>query len=206
MTKHVAKVNGERIFIALLTVTNEYGEIRVCNLVATKSHSQFKLSLRGMAHSLELYGHPPPMLFFTDNMGDKAFLEASFPSLREGVVPVEKYGSLEPFVLPSDVRILPRAEEAAINAALSTIINELPVESPDPDLIVGFDCEWNVVISDAGKVERGEIAIVQIAYQKRVFILQVCAAHSAACCLSCHINLCSRLVSSLPDEGYQRGL
>lgn len=182
VTKHVAKVNGERIFTALLTVTNEYGEIRVCNLVATKSHSQFELSLREMAHSLDLYGHPQPALFFTDNMADKAFLESSFPSLRNGIVPVEKHGNLEPFVLPSDVQILPRAEEAAINAALSTIIDELPIESSDPDLILGFDCEWNVAISDVGRVERGEIAIVQIAYQKRVFILQVCVAHS-----TCHV-------------------
>jgi hypothetical protein len=40
-------------------------------------------------------------------------------------------------------------------------------------LVVGFDAEWNVTISDAGQHEHGEIAIVQIAYEKRVYILQV---------------------------------
>ncbi|KAJ7863662.1 hypothetical protein B0H13DRAFT_2354087 [Mycena leptocephala] len=60
LAKHIAKVNGEQIFIALLTITNEKGEIRVCNLVATKSHSQFELALNRMRESLILYGHDQP--------------------------------------------------------------------------------------------------------------------------------------------------
>lgn len=46
LAKHVSKVDGVPVFTALLTVTNEKGEIRVCNLVATKSHSQFELALQ----------------------------------------------------------------------------------------------------------------------------------------------------------------
>lgn len=42
LTKHVAKVNGVQVF---LTVTNEKGEIWVCNLVASKAHSRFELAL-----------------------------------------------------------------------------------------------------------------------------------------------------------------
>ncbi|KAJ3753482.1 hypothetical protein EV360DRAFT_74483 [Lentinula raphanica] len=41
LAKHIAKVDGVPIFTALLTVTNDRGEIRVCNFVTTKSHSQF---------------------------------------------------------------------------------------------------------------------------------------------------------------------
>jgi hypothetical protein len=85
----------------LLTVTNEKGEIQVCDLVATKAHSQFELALKRMQESLDLYGHSQPTLFYTDNMADKAFLEASFPSLRQNVVPVEKYSHLEPIAIPN---------------------------------------------------------------------------------------------------------
>jgi hypothetical protein len=72
--KHIAKVNDEQVFIALLTVTNEKGEIRVCNLVATKSYSQFELALNRMRESLERYGHDQPAIFYPDNMSDKGFL------------------------------------------------------------------------------------------------------------------------------------
>lgn len=126
-----------------------------------------------MRESLDLYGHQQPELFYTDNMADKSFLESSFDSLRKDVVPVEKYGDLEPFILPADVQIFVRTGDAAINAALSTIIDQVPTDDNGSDLVVGFDCEWNVAISDTGQHERGEIAIVQIAYEKRVYILQV---------------------------------
>ncbi|KAF8802776.1 hypothetical protein BYT27DRAFT_7111482, partial [Phlegmacium glaucopus] len=160
ITKHVAKVNGERVFNGLLTVTNEKGEIRACNLVATKAHSQFEEALKGMRESLELYGHRQPELFYTDNMADKSFLESSFNSLRENVVPVEKYSSLEPFILPADVQIFVRTGDAAINTALSTIIDQVPTDDDGSDLVVGFDSEWNVILSDTGQHECGEIAII----------------------------------------------
>lgn len=174
ITKHIAKVLGERIFTALLTVTNENGLIRICNLVATKAHSQFEHPLKQMQQSLELYGHSPVQLFFTDNLADKAFLESSFPSLLQDVIPVEKYGDLEPFKVPPEVQICVRREETAINAALATILDHLPLGETDPDVVVGFDCEWNVEISEHGRVEQGKIAVIQIAYADRVLILQVC--------------------------------
>lgn len=125
-----------------------------------------------MCESLDLYGHRQPELFYTDNMADKSFLESSFNSLREAVVPIEKYGNLEPFILPSDVQIFVRTGDSAINAALSTILDQVPTDDSS-DLIVGYDSEWNFTLSDNGQQERGEIAIVQIAYEKRVYILQV---------------------------------
>ena len=161
------------MFNGLLTITNERGEIRACNLVATKAHSQFEMALTAMRESLEMYGHLQPELFYTDNMADKSFLESSFPSLRRGVIPVEKYGDLEPFVLPHDIQISVRREEQAINSALATIVNRVPVSEDAPDLIVGYDSEWNLAITSDGKHERGEIAIIQIAFERRVYILQV---------------------------------
>ena len=127
-----------------------------------------------MHESLTMYGHSQPTVFYTDNMSDKSLLETAFPSLREGVAPVEKYSNLEPFALPEDVQVDVRDNESAINAALSTIINDLPTEASAPDLVIGFDAEWNVGVSDSGVFTRGEIAIIQIAYEKRVYILQVC--------------------------------
>ena len=43
ITKHIVTINGVPVFIGLLTVTNEMGEIRVIALVATKAHLNLKL-------------------------------------------------------------------------------------------------------------------------------------------------------------------
>jgi hypothetical protein len=80
-------------------------------------------------------------------MADKSFHEASFPSLCINVVLVEKYGELEPFVLPSDIEVHVRRGENDINAALATIIDCVPVEA-DENLVVGFDAEWNVRLEE----------------------------------------------------------
>lgn len=170
-------MNGERVFTALLTVTNQNGQVRECNLVATKSHSQFEHALIKIRHSLFLYGHLQPYLFYTDTMADKAFLESIFPSLREGVVPIEKHSNLEPFVIPEDVEVLVKDEASSINAALSTILDDVPVEESEPDIVVGFDAEWNVTVGNWGNYTRGEVSVIQIAYERRVYILQVCTMH-----------------------------
>lgn len=138
-----------------------------------------------MRESLEMYGHPQPELFYTDNMADKSFLESSFPSLQRDVVPIEKYGNLEPFVLPSDIQICVHREEQAVNAALATIIDKVPISEDPPDLIVGYDSEWNLAITGDGRHERGEIAIIQIAFERRVYIIQV----SDFFCMQ-HLRLC----------------
>ena len=105
---------------------NERNEIRVCNFVATKSHSQFEMVLKDINNSLKLYGHPQPSLFNTDNISDKKFLEDCFPSLRDSVTPVEKHGHLEEFIIPSDVPILIKNNTNAINDAMHTILDEIP--------------------------------------------------------------------------------
>lgn len=54
MTKQILKLNSEALFMAVLTVTNEFGEIRVLAFVATKSHTQFKPALIKMRDSEHL--------------------------------------------------------------------------------------------------------------------------------------------------------
>ncbi|EDR10701.1 uncharacterized protein LACBIDRAFT_324541 [Laccaria bicolor S238N-H82] len=127
VTKHVARVEGEQVFTALLTVTNHTAQIRACDFVATKSHSQFELALNRMRESLELFGHCQPSAFYTDMPTDRGFLEKCFPSLQENVFPVEKYGDLDVFELPSSTQlsILPKNTAQSINDAdLTQIFKE----------------------------------------------------------------------------------
>ncbi|KAL6304628.1 hypothetical protein BKA93DRAFT_718075, partial [Sparassis latifolia] len=171
ITKHVLKANGVQLWCGLLTVTNEKGEIRVCDLVATKSHSQFELALTRMRQSLDTYGHCQPTLFYTDNMSDKQFLKTSFPSLQENIVAVEKYAHLEQLVVPTGVSIFVKESSLAIDQAIFTIIDQVNENNP---ITVGFDAEWNVDLSQAVQCEgHARTAVIQIAFENRVYILKI---------------------------------
>ena len=108
-----------------MTVTNEKGEVHVCNLVAS-THSQFELALVQMRESLHFYSYDQPSVFYTDNMADMDFLETCFPFLQENVVPVEKYSDFEPLVIPSDVQISILKSTDEINVAMQSILQLLP--------------------------------------------------------------------------------
>lgn len=164
------------MFVALLTVTNERGEIRLCNLVVSKAHSQFEFALLKMSESLRTYGHPQPSVFYTDNMADKGFLERCFSSLRENVTPVEKYSHLPRLIIPLDTITVhhPLKTVTEIDEAMRSILQSIPEEDEDLSLVIGLDAEYNVEISAQGHVTgRGQTAILQIAFGKNVFILQV---------------------------------
>ncbi|KAG6818718.1 hypothetical protein H0H93_002526, partial [Arthromyces matolae] len=174
LPKHVAKANGIPIFTALLSVTNEKGELRVCDLVPTKAHSQYKLAMFDMGNSLDLYGHDQPIVFYTDTMMDKEFLECCFPSLCDDVVPVEKYAHLSPVEVPPsfDVAVLQSVDE--INEAMRSILQLLPAADGDEAVVIALDSEWNVEVSDLGYVTgRGQTAIIQIAVPNHIYVLQI---------------------------------
>ncbi|KAJ3547523.1 hypothetical protein NMY22_g1613 [Coprinellus aureogranulatus] len=157
-TKFIMRVNGQLVFTALLTVTNERGEIRVCCLVATKSHAQFESAFGRCA---------------THWTGDRQFLMNIFPSLSVGVSPREKYDHLPPFSIPPSTAISVRDTVGSINTAMQAIMNDLD-EDGASSLVVGFDCEWNVHFGPGERVVgRGSVAVVQIAYQSTVYILRV---------------------------------
>lgn len=142
-------------------------------LVASKAHSAFEYALIQVRESLRLYGHEQPQLFYTDNMADRNLLESAFPSLREGVTPVERYSNLPMFTLSDNVKVGVYETRPAIDAALSPLVDDIPSDDDVPHLVIGFDAEWNVEMTDIGAFVRGELAVLQIAYEDRVYILQV---------------------------------
>ncbi|KAF6741868.1 hypothetical protein DFP72DRAFT_745995, partial [Ephemerocybe angulata] len=143
LPKQVATVNGKRAFNVMLCFANQRGEIRSLSLVATKAQSQYELALAKIRDSLQLYSHPLVQLIYTDNIMDRAFLETVFPSLHVRVTPVKKYGHLPAYMLPPGL-LQSRSMESAISVAMSTILRHVPVDEDEKDVVVGFDCEWNV--------------------------------------------------------------
>ena len=172
ITKHIVLINGVPVFVGLLTITNEYGEIQILALVATKAYAQFETALLLMKQSLELYGHQMPSFFFTDNMSDKAFLERCFPSLTIDVVPVDKYAKLPLLNLPLNVKIHIKSSATQIMAALACIQEKLDMIPEDDKLMIGFDMEWNVDLTP-GQYRNEATAVVAIAFEDHIFILQI---------------------------------
>ncbi|PBK95300.1 hypothetical protein ARMGADRAFT_795222 [Armillaria gallica] len=172
--KHIAKIAGQTVFSGLLTMTNEFGQIRVCDLVPTKAHSQFSLALTRMRHSLETYGLTQPRIIFTDFMGDKNFLEEAFPSLRAGIRPITQHGDLETMELPSHVKVVVQKSTLQIEATVLSLIASMP-DDEESVLVIGLDSEWSVDL-DARRLglnDRRQTAIVQLAYKDTIWIFQL---------------------------------
>ena len=176
VTKHIIVINGVPVFIGLLTVTNEYGEIRVMALVATKSHAQFEVALVKMREALTIYGHSQPELFYTDNLADKGFLEKCFPSLLKDVQPVDKYSKLPLFTMPSEVAIHVKSTATQIQTALATIQEQLIHLPVDKQIVVGLDLEWNVDMTP-GHARQGKTAILSLAHGDHVYVFQIACLH-----------------------------
>ncbi|EDR06043.1 uncharacterized protein LACBIDRAFT_329103 [Laccaria bicolor S238N-H82] len=174
ITKQIAKIQSEPVFTGLLTMTNEFGEIRICDLVPTKAHSQFDIALTRMNHSIKLFGLEPPHIIFTDNLADKPMLERHFPSLKEGVRPVNSLGDLPVLQLPSGC--IPKVFQTAtqINSAILSFIDTFSHLDGDK-LVVGLDTEWDVDLSARrqGVPDHRKTAIMQIAYGNEVWIFQL---------------------------------
>lgn len=141
ITKQIVKVEGQKVFEGLLSVTNEFGQIRICDLVPTKAHSQFDIALSRIRDSAETYGLEQPQIFYTDNMADKSMLEKHFPSLRNSIQPITKHGSLPLFRLPSDVEIKVTKHAGEMQDIVFTLLDGL---GPGEKLVIGLDTEWNV--------------------------------------------------------------
>ena len=91
MTKLIAKNNGDTVFEALLSVTNEYEEIKALFLSPGTSLELAKPMLKEMNRNLTALGLPPPLALYTDKCcNDKHQVEECIPSLKNNVVPIVK--------------------------------------------------------------------------------------------------------------------
>jgi hypothetical protein len=170
-TQQIMKVNGESVFQATLTLTNEFSEACVMAFVPTSSHSEFESALQKAKENLDQYGLLQPEVMFTDNpAADKQFLERVFPSLTKNVVPVEKNPAMEIFKLPNDVTIRVSCDAAAIENEIAKITVDINLLDDSEKLVVGFNAEWNV---DTTSNMVQPTAIIQIAYKTWVNVFQI---------------------------------
>jgi len=181
--KRMKKQGGVAFFAALHTFLNEYSEIRGMTFTPSKAHDGWAPVLQAILPSLRDYGHSEPKVVFTDNIrADKDRLLSIFPSLSAGVTPIEPVGALESLALPSDWEIVHLTNTHQVNLRFNLIMNQHSDENP---IIVAFGMQWPV---NTGTGVSGRVALLEFAYQKVVYLIQVCS----------HIHVCEgNLISSL---------
>ncbi len=105
---------------------------------------------------------------FTDNVrSDKRVLEAALPSLLHNVVPVPPQNPLERLQLPDDWSVVPLTSTHQINLRFNVIMGQ---HTPEHPVEVALDMEWPV---DTVLGTQGPIAVIQVAHQKNVYLIQV---------------------------------
>ena len=125
----MCQYHGHKVFKALITGTNERGEIWVQFHVVTEGHDQFKRPVAELLKTLTAYGHMHPYLFSTDQPGmDDIFFKLEIPSLQ---AKQDELGRLvfAPVVVPAAAELEAGAftllkTPAAINTAMADITHE----------------------------------------------------------------------------------
>ena len=183
--KHLCQYHGQNIFKGLITVTNEFAEIRMQFHVVTDDHEQFRPSLTAFAKTLQAYGQPDVELVFTDNVvGDKRFYLEMFPSLRVAQQRLDAITNAGTGASSEDTAVTEGHESrnktnyckiendqmkvisarADINLLVTALEDSLR-KRPLKDQVVGLDAEWNVEF-DRGGLRRGsgKLALLILAY------------------------------------------
>lgn len=158
------------MYAGLFTVTNQLGEVRMCDLVATKAHSQIEPHLHACNDSLIRYGYMQPEAFYTDNMADMDLLQNSFPSLTLGVTPVEKYGHLVPMTIPDKIQMFVLDTAMGIDNAVLQIIGSVP--DSGCQIVIGLDLEFDIDLAPH-RATRGIPALLQVAHKQSVYLFRV---------------------------------
>lgn len=137
-------------------------------LTSTKAHDQFMPVLYRIPQSLTMFGHCLTEVVFTDNVkADKHELQKIFPQLLKDVVPVPEYSVMEPLDLPDDWSVIQLTSTHQVNMRMNIIMNHHTEAKP---IIAAFDVQFPV---DGATGIRGLVAVIQIAYEKTVYLIQV---------------------------------
>ncbi|KAJ1626295.1 hypothetical protein T492DRAFT_878692 [Pavlovales sp. CCMP2436] len=158
--KELCKHKGQQVYFALITDTNELGEVRVQFHVVTDGHDQMEAAIKAFLATMRAYGQTLLRLFFTDKpQEDKSFFNGAILSLQaeqdclDSLVPATE-GVLEPCKLKPD-----QAQFCSTTAAINLKVNSLRF------LIKGLTSRGRGVVAlDCDITSFGRIAVIQLAY------------------------------------------
>jgi hypothetical protein len=166
--KRIGKIHGVSAFTSTQSSVNEYGEVRAMTLTSSKAHKFLMPVLAKIPDSLARFGHPLTEVVFTDNVrADKHDLEKIFPWLQKDIVPVPVHSALKLLTFPPGWSMIPLSSADQVNMRMNIIMSHYTKDRP---VVVCFDLKFPV---DAATGVRGLVAMIQVAYQKTVYLIQV---------------------------------
>lgn len=161
---------GHKVFEGLHTTVNEYNEIVGMVLTQHKGHDQIAPALMAINRAAESFGHTLPQVVYTDSVrADRRAYEQYFPSLFEGVVSMPQPGNLPLLKLPASWRVVHLTSATQVNIRFNNI---MATHSATHPVVVGLALSWPV---DTQSGIHGRVALIQIAYEQTVFLIQVCS-------------------------------
>lgn len=156
-TAKFIRLQGVRLFKAVYTLMNEYGQIVGIWFCMTEGLEELRPMLQNVADRFKSYGYTLPLLYYTDVCcKDRKVMKSIFSSLDQGGVQIleQDFPLLTPEELGMKVRYIKDPELA--NSICDALLSD------DSIKVVGFDCEWT---PPALKVhaDDGLVATIQIA-------------------------------------------
>ena len=178
------------VFKALITATNEVGEIRIQFHVVTDGHDQMIAPIEALLETMNAYGQDPTELLTTDKPAeDKAFFQTIIPSLKatqdrldQAAPPAPPTTDALPAcdVDPANCKLCRTPQEIATQVdAARNVVKALPPQMR----VMSLDAEWDVMKNQQGMVVgSGTVAVIQLSFKEsedgpiRALVLQVCHA------------------------------
>jgi hypothetical protein len=148
--KQLCRYRGKPVFRALVTGTNELGEVRIQFHVVTDGHDQMCNALKSFLNSVDAYGQIPPELVFTDKPSDdKTFFLENIPSIAITQSKLDEKVAAPILVQPVAKCLIDDSKNeyrytsilAEINEQVDAIHDMLNMAAQS-ERVVAWDCEW----------------------------------------------------------------
>ncbi|GBO90611.1 hypothetical protein FisN_19Lh006 [Fistulifera solaris] len=190
-TKRLKRVGGEKVFDGLVTVMNEFKEIRSHFVIFGESHDQMRPPLQAMKATMDSNGQAGPKLAFTDSpKRDADMLISVFDSLavtQEAYNTIAEEENKQLGDKSEPTELLKSAWQRLLRPSLpicSIVHHNYSVIEADKDItmfagtamdlmkdrqaekrIMALDLEWPVHFNNNGRIEgQGKVATIQLSY------------------------------------------
>jgi hypothetical protein len=158
LPEYIGLGGGEKLFHALFTAMNEYGEIRLQFFAPTKGFTQLQGVFDSFKQTCIDRSYQLPQIIYTDNCcGDRNFISQAALGIQ-----TQKQSQYPPFEIPEAMKPI-IVSRGTFFEELSELLLEEQIEQ------LAIDAEWNY--SEHSGPEK--VAIIQITDGKKIWIIQM---------------------------------
>jgi ribonuclease D len=165
--KHLARLNGNQMFEALYSMTNEFEQIKALFLAPGTKLDFLRPLMASIVDNIKGMGYLDTRIVYTDNCcHDRRFYNEVFPSLNLEVRGTPRRANLEALSMnPANIHLIVQADVA------DDVCNDILADCATKDVVfMGLDCEW---VFNSQTKHSGPLSTIQIAYGEHVYVFHV---------------------------------